>query len=201
MSQVIESDFRSILSMIGKAWGWLLAFGIISVLAGLAVIFWPRSALAAIAVLFGLYLVLGGIFRFVSAFAVPDESTWLRALQAILAVISFVVGLVLLRNLGLSLLVLVLTLGLYFIIVGVTELFIAFGHSELPNRGWVIASGVLSVAAGAIVFFYPGISLVALTIVLGIWLIIYGAILVVGAVRVRSAARALGGQAQRLSPT
>jgi uncharacterized membrane protein HdeD (DUF308 family) len=201
MSQVMESDFRSILSKIGKAWGWLLAFGMISVLAGLAVIFWPGSALAAIAILFGLYLVLGGIFRFVSAFAIPEESTWLRALQAILAVISIVVGLVLLRNLGLSLLVLVLTLGLYFIIIGVTELFIAFGHRELPNRGWVVASGILNVVAGAIVFFYPGISLLALTIVLGIWLIIYGVILVVSAFRVRSAAGAIGGQAQRLSPT
>jgi uncharacterized membrane protein HdeD (DUF308 family) len=41
----------------------------------------------------------------------------------------------------------------------------------------------------------------ALTIVLGIWLIIYGVILVVSAFRVRSAAGAIGGQAQRLSPT
>jgi uncharacterized membrane protein HdeD (DUF308 family) len=60
----------------------------------------------------------------------------------------------------------------------------------------VVASGILNVVAGAIVFFYPGISLL-----LGIWLIIYGVILVVSAFRVRSAAGAIGGQAQRLSPT
>jgi uncharacterized membrane protein HdeD (DUF308 family) len=189
------------LGVIGRAWGWLLAFGIVSVLAGLAVIFWPGSALFAIAVLFGAYLVVAGVFRFVSAFAVPEESPWLRSLHAILAVLSFVVGLYLLRYLNLSLLVLAVTLGIYFIIYGVIELFIAFGHRELPNRGWVVASGILGIIAGAIAFFYPGISLLALTIVLGAWMIVYGMILVVGAFRIRSGAQAMGGQAQRLSPT
>src|SRR5262249_5969856 len=140
---------------------WLLSFGIISILAGLAAIFWPGSALLAVAIIFGAYLVVGGIFRFVAAFAVPGESGWERALMAFLALISLVVGLYLLRHPAYTVLIVALVLGIYWIIQGVLQLFAAIGHAEMASRGWRIAGGLLSIVAGAIVFFYPGISLFA----------------------------------------
>ncbi len=189
-------DIGGMLSTIARAWGWLLAFGIISVLAGLAAIFWPGGALLAIAIVFGVYLVLGGIFRFVGAFAIPGESGWVRALMAILALLSFAVGLYLLRHPVYTILIVALLLGLYWIVYGVVELFAAIGQREMPGRGWTIASGILSIVAGAIVFFYPDISVVALAIVLGVWLIIYGAILVYSAYRLRSGLGRLGAPAR-----
>jgi uncharacterized membrane protein HdeD (DUF308 family) len=48
--------------------------------------------------------------------------------------------------------------------------------------------GVLSVLAGLVVLAYPGISLVTLALVLGVWLIIYGVMEIALAFRVRSAA-------------
>jgi uncharacterized membrane protein HdeD (DUF308 family) len=47
--------------------------------------------------------------------------------------------------------------------------------------------GVLSILAGIVVLSYPGISLVTLAWVLGIWLIIYGVMEIALAFRVRSA--------------
>jgi uncharacterized membrane protein HdeD (DUF308 family) len=193
------NDVSEMLGRMGAAWGWLLAFGIISILAGLVAIFLPGATLLAIAILFGVQLVLAGIFRFVSAFSVPRESGWLRALTALLAVLSFIVGIYLIGHPVLSLLVLAIVLGIYWIISGVIELFVAIGHPELPGRGWVIATGVLSIVAGGIVFFFPGISLLVLTLVLGVWLIVYGVISVVGAFRLRSAAQSV--RASGLSPT
>jgi uncharacterized membrane protein HdeD (DUF308 family) len=186
MSQFMSRDFESMLSTLGKAWGWLLGFGIISVVAGLAAIFWPGSALLAVAIIFGAYLVLGGIFRFVAAFAVPGESGWVRALMVILALLSFVAGLYLLRHPVYSILIVALLLGLYWMIHGVIDLFAAIGNPNMHGRGWTIASGILSIVAGAIVFFYPNISLVILSIVLGFWLILYGVILIVSAFQLRS---------------
>jgi uncharacterized membrane protein HdeD (DUF308 family) len=193
------NDVSDVLGRVGAAWGWLLAFGIISILAGLVAIFLPGATLLAIAILFGVQLVLAGIFRFVGAFAVPKESGWLRALTALLAVFSLIVGIYLIGHPVLSLLVLAIVLGIYWIIAGVIELFVAIGHPELQGRGWLIATGVLSVVAGGLVFFFPGISLLVLTLVLGIWLIVYGVILVVGAIRLRSATHAL--RASPLSPS
>jgi uncharacterized membrane protein HdeD (DUF308 family) len=186
------SDLETMLTRIGRAWAWILAFGIISVLVGLAAIFWPGATLVVIAVVFAVQLIVAGVFRFVAAFAVPGESGWLRALQALLAILSFVVGVYLLGHVSLSLLVLALVLGLYWIFHGITELFVAVGHPELQGRAWMIASGVLSAVVGLIVVVAPGISLFALTLLLGVWLIVFGVIAIVRALQIRSAAHALG---------
>jgi uncharacterized membrane protein HdeD (DUF308 family) len=192
MSTLMGRDIEATLRGVGRAWGWILAFGIISILVGIVAIFWPGATLVAIAILFAIQLIVGGVFRFVAAFAVPAESGWLRALQALLAILSFVLGIYLLGHVNLSLLVVALLLGAYWIAHGIVDLFVAVGHAELPGRVWMIVSGVLGIVAGIIVVVAPGISLYALTLVLGIWLIVFGVVSVVRALQIRSAARALG---------
>lgn len=191
MSTIIGSNIEAILRRIGRAWGWILAFGVISIIVGLIAIFYPGATLVAIAIVFAIQLIVGAGFRFVAAFSIPGESGWLRALQALLAILSFVVGVYLLGHVGLSLLVLAILLGVYWMIYGITELFMGIGHPELPGRAWVILSGILGVVAGVIVVVAPGISLFVLTLVLGIWLIVFGVMAVIRAVQARSATHAL----------
>jgi len=188
----MDIELQSVMTRIGRHWGWILGFGVISVLVGLAAIFWPGATLVVIAVVFAVQLIIAGIFRFAAAFAVPNESGWLRALQALLAILSFVVGVYLLGHVSLSLLVLALLLGLYWLFHGITELFVAVGHPELPGRAWTIVSGILSVVVGVIVVVAPGISLFALTLVLGVWLVVFGVIAVVRSLQIRSMAHSLG---------
>ncbi|TMC11124.1 MAG: HdeD family acid-resistance protein [Chloroflexi bacterium] len=195
MSTVVGSDLEAMLSGIGRAWGWILAFGVITILAGLAAIFWPGATLVAIAIVFAVQLILGAVFRFVSAFALPGESGWLRALQAILAILSFVVGIYLLGHIALSLLLLALLLGVYWMFHGIVELFVAIGHAELPGRAWLILTGVLSIVAGVILVLAPGISLFTLTLVLGVWLVVFGVILAVRALQIRGATAEPGARA------
>jgi uncharacterized membrane protein HdeD (DUF308 family) len=192
MSTMLEGPFEAALSAVGRGWLWILGFGGISVLVGLAALFWPGATLVAIAIVFAVQLIVAGVFRFVAAFAVPRETAWLRALQALLAILSLVVGVYLVGHVALSLLVLALLLGIYWVAQGSVELFVAVGHGELPGRAWMILSGILSIVAGAILVVWPGISLFVLTLVLGIWLVVFGVILIVRAFQVRSAARQVG---------
>lgn len=168
------NDMSGVLARLGANWGWIVAYGVLSVLAGIVAILYPHATLAVIAVIFAIQLIFASIYEFVFAWAIPNESGWLRAVVALLAVLSLVVAIYLLGHIGLTLLLLAVILGVYWIVQGVTELFVAIGHPEVRNRGWVIISGILSVVAGAIVVLYPGISLVFLTLVLGFWLIIFG---------------------------
>lgn len=168
------NDMSGVLARLGANWGWIVAYGVLSVLAGIIAILYPHATLAVIAVIFAIQLIFASIYEFVFAWAIPNESGWLRAVVALLAVLSLVVAIYLLGHIGLTLLLLAVILGVYWIVQGVTELFVAIGHPEVRNRGWVIISGILSVVAGAIVVLYPGISLVFLTLVLGFWLIIFG---------------------------
>jgi uncharacterized membrane protein HdeD (DUF308 family) len=60
----------------------------------------------------------------------------------------------------------------------------------MRDRGWTIFMGALSVVAGVVVLVYPGISLLTLAVVLGVWLLVYGAMEIVLAFRLRSLGQA-----------
>lgn len=189
MQMVGASEWSRVLARLGGAWGWIVAYGVLSVLAGIVAIVWPGATLVVIAIVFALQLLFAAIYQFVFAFAIPNETGWLRALVAVLATVSLVVSVYLLGHVGLTLLLLAILLGAYWIVQGVTEIFVAVGHPEIRNRALIVASGVLSVLAGGVVAVFPGASLVFLTLVLGIWLILFGLILVGRGWMLRSLAR------------
>jgi uncharacterized membrane protein HdeD (DUF308 family) len=196
MDRELRGDVADVLAGIGRHWGWVLFFGVVTAIVGLLAIGWPGRTLQVIAVLFGIQLVVAGIFRFVAALADDDESGGTRVLLALLGVLSFVVGLYAVRNIGVTLSALALLLGIYWIVSGVIETFAALSHRGMPSRGWVIFMGLLSIVAGIVVLAYPGISLATLAIVLGFWLVLLGVMEVVLAFRVRS----VGQAATRIAP-
>jgi uncharacterized membrane protein HdeD (DUF308 family) len=59
----------------------------------------------------------------------------------------------------------------------------------MQGRGWTVVLGLLSIAAGIVVLVWPGISLVTLAVVLGIWLVILGVMEIVLAFQLRSLGR------------
>jgi uncharacterized membrane protein HdeD (DUF308 family) len=173
-----------------RHWEWALAFGIITVLMGALVLAWPGRTLTVVAVLFGIQLMVAGIFRFSAALARDDERGGTRVLLAMLGVLSFVAGLYAVRHVLLTLTALALTLGIFWIVNGAMETFAAVSFRGTPGRGWTIAMGVLSIVAGAVVLAYPGMSLLALTTVLGVWLLVFGGMELVVAFQLRSVGRA-----------
>ncbi|MGH3068168.1 MAG: HdeD family acid-resistance protein [Streptosporangiaceae bacterium] len=187
MSPDPRTDAADWIASIGKHWIWLLAFGILTLLAGVAAVAWPGPTVIAIAVLFGIQLVVVGIFQFVSAFAGGDESGGVRVLNAVLGLFAFIIGLYAIRHVLISVVALALLLGIFWVINGFSEIFNALAHRDSPHRGWTGFMGVLSILAGIVVLAYPGISLVTLALVLGVWLIIYGVMEIAVAFRVRSA--------------
>ena len=69
---------------------------------------------------------------------------------------------------------------------GVVELFTALSHREMTGRGWTALMGGLSILAGIVLLAYPGLSLVTLAIIVGVWLLIYGLMEILFAVQLRS---------------
>lgn len=68
-----------------------------------------------------------------------------------------------------SALTLVIFWGAYALVDGITSIVLAFRSDE--GRGWLVVSGVIGILAGLVAMFQPLSSAVALTWVLGIWLI------------------------------
>jgi uncharacterized membrane protein HdeD (DUF308 family) len=101
-----------------------------------------------------------------------------------------------LRNVLVTIAALALLLGIFWIVNGAVEAFTALSHRGMQGRGWTIFMGLLSIVAGVVVLVYPGISLATLAIVLGLWLLVFGAMEIVLAFRLRSAGHA----AARVAP-
>ena len=185
----LRGDPADMLGRVGRHWGWVLFFGVITVVLGILALAWPGHTLIAIAVVFGVQLVVMGIFRFVASFAYPDLSGGTRVLYALLGVLSLIIGLYALRHVLITIVALALLLGIFWVVNGTTELFTAISQRELRGRGWNIFSGILGIIAGIILLVYPAISVLTLAIVVSIWLIVYGMMLISVAFQTRSLAR------------
>jgi uncharacterized membrane protein HdeD (DUF308 family) len=186
MTTPLSRDIGDQLGRLGRHWGWLLFFGILMVAAGVCAVVWPGPTVLVLAILFGIQIIVSGIFSFINAFA-ADESGGMRVWNVILGLLGIVVGLYAVRHILVSVVALALLIGIYWVAYGIVQIYMAIAHRELPHRGWMGFIGALSVIAGIIVIAWPGPSLVTLALVLGIWLIIYGIMEIVLAFRERSA--------------
>ena len=108
-------------------------------------------------------------------------------LNAVLGLFAFIIGLYAVRHVLVSVVALALLLGIFWIINGFVEIFSALANRESTQPGLDRLHGRAQHPAGVVVLAYPGISLVTLALVLGIWLIIYGVMEIGLAFRVRSA--------------
>jgi len=185
VTTTLGQEPTDLISQVGRHWGWVLAYGILTVLAGVAVLAWPSETLLVIAVLFGVQLIISGIFRFVGALASDDLTGGTRVMLALLGVLSIIIGLWAVRHAVLTLVALIVFLGIFWVINGLIEIFAALSHRDMPDRGWSVLMGVLSAIAGIIVLAYPGLTLVGLAVILGIWLLVFGILEIMAAFRLR----------------
>ena len=169
-----------------RSWGWVLFFGLLTLVIGILVMVWPEGTLRVLTVLFGLELILVGIFRLVRAFASGEQH---RVWSVILGILAIFLGVLVLRNIWTTVAVLAVVLGVYWIIAGIIDFVMAIGDSTYPSRGFTIFMGIVQVIAGIVVVSWPTESLTALTWLLGIWFVILGVLGIVMAFMVRSAGK------------
>jgi uncharacterized membrane protein HdeD (DUF308 family) len=171
------------ISKLGRSWTWLLLFGIATLIAGILTIAWPGNSLIAIAIVVGVQLIINGIFRLVVAFS--DLGQRHRAWVVFMGIFSIIVGMLCLRDVFQTIFALTLLVGIFWTVHGVGHVFDAFARQDLPQRGWAILTGALSIVAGIVIFAWPISSAFALALVLGVWLTVLGAMEIVAAVRLK----------------
>ena len=183
-----SDDARDVLGRIGESWAWVLAFSVATLILGVMVMAWPSATVKLVALLFGLQLFVGGLFSLVRAFTRGGEGS--RVLLAVLGVLGILVGIFVLRHLFQTVVILVILLGVYWVLHGIIEFFVAIDQRGAPARGLNATMGILSFIAGVVVLSWPAPTLLVLVWVLGIWLVVYGLIGIVGAFMVRRAVKA-----------
>ncbi len=178
---------------VASAWQTTLFLGAVTVILGLIVSFHPSGSLNVIAVLFGILMIISGIFHLVRVFDREEQHrTWL----GIAGLLYVVIGVLLIRHLHLTVALIGLVVGLTWIVQGLSALFGGVAGSR-EGHGWWIFFGIVSLIAGIVVVSAPVTSVTALATLLGIWFIVIGLFEVVAAFFIRRAVNSPA--AQRLA--
>jgi len=184
---IIEESPDNLMTAIGRNWWVLLFAGILSLAVGVAALVWPGKTVLVVAIVFAIWLIVSGIFSIVRGFA-HGLTGGMRALFIITGILSLVLGIFAIRGEFQELYILSLFIGIGFLFRGFASLFLGLENKE--GRGANIFFGILMLIGGVVVLVWPGISLVTLTWVVGIWLIIIGIYEVIAAFSVKRLARA-----------
>jgi len=174
----------------GRTWQAILAAAVLLFALGLILLVWPRETVVVAAVLIGIALLITGVLRLVQGITAADEGGAMRVAYVIIGILAILAGLYSLRHISVTVVLLAFIVGLFWAVHGVVEIVVAISAPPGSGRGVVAVVGVLSLAAGLIVMFWPAISLTILVVALGIWLLCYGVLLTFLAFQLRTVTRA-----------
>jgi uncharacterized membrane protein HdeD (DUF308 family) len=149
------------------------ALGIVAIVIGCFAILLPELFSLGAAVFVGCVLVVVSAFLTAAAFTAHGVGSLLARLAW--ALLTFLVGLWLIIEPHNGTLTLTLVLGIYFLLMGLTRLTVAFMGRGTPNAGWVGHSGACGLIIGILVLVkFPSSADWAIGLLVGIDLIFAG---------------------------
>lgn len=153
--------------------------GILTIILGFLALLAPSLTGFSIAVLIGVLVLIGGVFRLIWSFRAGSFGKGL--LGVALGVLTILAGIILLSNPKLLSGMITILLVIYFIVDGVAELLTGFSAGGAPGRGWLIFGGIVSILLGILLWAqFPFSGVWALGILFGIKLFFVGMIMIAG---------------------
>jgi uncharacterized membrane protein HdeD (DUF308 family) len=177
MSTQVDSGPRvplvasALLGKLAENWWLLLVRGLVAIAFGVIAFLWPGLTLASLTYLFGIYAIVDGVAAIGAAINLPGEAVprWWLGLSG---VVSIAAGIVAFIYTGMTALVLLVFIAVWAIIIGVLQLYAAIRlWNVIDNDWWLILSGLLSIAFGAVLIGWPSTGALAL-----IWTIAWFAV-------------------------
>ncbi len=158
-------------------WGWFVALGIAFVILSFLAFGNLLVATTATVYFVGFLMLIGGIAQIVEAFQVRHWAGFFLWLLA--GILYAVAGFFAITNPTLGAAALTLLFAISLVVSGILRLWWGFTLRGMPGRGWIIASGIVSVIAG-IVFYaaWPGNTPWLLGIVLAVDLGLQGFLMI-----------------------
>jgi uncharacterized membrane protein HdeD (DUF308 family) len=155
-------------------WGWIVALGVVYVVAGVIALGSVISATVATVFVVGIMMIIAGVAEVINAFQIK---TWGRFLFWLaLGILYIIAGFVAFENPLLTAAWLTLILGAALCASGIVRIFLSFNMQHGSPWIWVVVSGVITLLLGLIILaHWPVSSLWTLGIFLGVDLVFAGA--------------------------
>ncbi len=161
----------ALLGKLAENWWLLLLRGLAAIAFGVIAFLWPGITLVALTYLFGIYAIVDGVVAIWAAFNAQGDAAprWWLGLSG---VVSIIAGIVAFAYTGITALVLLVFIAVWAIIIGVLQLYAAIQlWKVVDNDWWLILSGLLSIAFGAVLIAWPSTGALAV-----IWTIAWFAV-------------------------
>jgi uncharacterized membrane protein HdeD (DUF308 family) len=155
-------------------WGWIVALGVVYLVAGFIALGSVVAATAASVLVVGVMMIIAGVFEVISAFQVK---TWGKfILWLLLGVLYIVAGFVAFDNPFLTAVWLTLILGAALVASGIMRIYLGFNMKAGSPWIWVVVSGLITLVLGLIILaHWPFSAVYTLGIFLGVDLVFAGA--------------------------
>ncbi len=167
----------------------LLINGLIALLFGALAVLLPKATIVVIVKYFGIVLLIGGASGlWVSINNMKHDKDYLSSLVS--SIVSIVVGIILVFNTQLSLEIFGIIIGIWALVIGAVQLFIALKLLETGRyKNLLLINSIITLIFGLLLFISPFGTILILTRVIGVMALIFGAILFFFAISIRSSER------------
>ena len=130
-------------------WGWIVALGVVFLIAGLIALSSIVVATAVSVTIVGVMMLVSGIAEIISAFSVRSWGKFF--LWVLLGALYVIAGLLTFQNPILAAGILTLMLGVALVVSGFLRIFLAMQMKEGTPWGWVALSGIITVLVGGMI--------------------------------------------------
>jgi uncharacterized membrane protein HdeD (DUF308 family) len=168
-----NSQTGSEMAPLRAKWGWIVALGVVYIIAGFVALGSVMIATVASVLVVGVMMIVAGVAELVNAFQIKSWGKFL--IWALLGALYIVAGFVTFENPLLAAVLLTLMLGASLVVSGIMRIILAFNMKrETPWIG-VALSGVITLLLGLLILArWPINSVYILGLFLGIDLIMAG---------------------------
>jgi uncharacterized membrane protein HdeD (DUF308 family) len=179
-------------NLLSSSWKGLAWRGAVSLLFGILAALWPSITLIWLMAMFAAYALIGGFAYTVAAIRNRETNSdwWLMLLLGLMTVAAGVVAII---YPNLTAVFLVLLIGATALASGLVDIIMAIRlRKVIAGEALLFLNGIISVAFGVFVFFFPSAGALALVWLISIYAVLSGVLLLALAWRARGWAEGHG---------
>ncbi|MGH1564437.1 HdeD family acid-resistance protein [Mumia sp. DW29H23] len=180
----------AITSAARTAWWIVVVRGVLAIGLGIVALVWPDVTARVVIVLFGIWALADGIIALVSIVTGGGRAWGWLLLEGVLGIAA---GIIAFRAPVTVALALVLVVAFWSIMIGVLEISGSLQVRQVPGSGWgwLLASGVISILFGILLFAWPDIGFKTLIVLIGIYALAIGVFWLISAFMIRKDIKAM----------
>src|SRR5262245_592753 len=173
---------------LSRNWWVILLRGLAGICFGIITFIAPGISLAALVLVWGAYALADGILELVSAVRRRGEDRWW--LLVVEGLVGIAAGVVTFMWPGITAIVLLYVIAAWALVTGALEIAAAIRLRKVIANEWLLAlSGLASLVFGIVLFLFPGAGALAVIVWIGAYALVFGALVVALAFRLRSLGR------------